>query len=157
MITAAVSLSLWAVAKSNPVARQATQSHGALDHATKVSRAAEAPTSVRSQMAGERRPGRRHRYAADSRSLRKPSPLALGWIVVIAAVALGWSIVGPGTATLASTKNSPFPMAGTVLPRFAPVSMGTKWTMTQTEAVTIAQEFDVIAAQASVFPNTSRR
>lgn len=86
-----------------------------------------------------------------ARSGSRP-PLALGWIVVIAAVALGWSIVGPGTATLASTKNSPFPMAGTVLPRFAPVYMGTKWTMTQTEAVTIAQEFDVIAAQASVFP-----
>jgi hypothetical protein len=44
------------------------------------------------------------------------------------------------------------PNPGTVLPRFSPVYMGTKWSMTQAQAVTIAQEFDVIAAQASVFP-----
>jgi hypothetical protein len=86
-----------------------------------------------------------------ARSGSRP-PLAMGWIVVIAALALGWSIVGPGTGTLADAKISPFPTAGTVLPRFAPVYMGTKWSMTQAEAVTIAQEFDVIAAQASVFP-----
>lgn len=86
-----------------------------------------------------------------ARSGSRP-PLAMGWIVVIAALALGWSIIGPGTGTLANAKTSPFPTTGTVLPRFAPVYMGTKWSMTQTEAVTIAQEFDVIAAQASVFP-----
>jgi hypothetical protein len=44
------------------------------------------------------------------------------------------------------------PDPGTVLPRFSPVYMGTHWSMTEAQAVTIAQEFDVIAAQASVFP-----
>jgi hypothetical protein len=44
------------------------------------------------------------------------------------------------------------PDPGTVLPRFSPVYMGSKWSMTEAQAVTIAQEFDVIAAQASVFP-----
>jgi hypothetical protein len=52
----------------------------------------------------------------------------------------------------AAVDNSVLPDPGTVLPRFSPVYMGSKWTMTEAEAVTIAQDFDVIAAQASVFP-----
>ena len=52
----------------------------------------------------------------------------------------------------AATLSAALPDPGTVLPRFSPVYMGTHWTMTEAQAVTIAQEFDVIAAQASVFP-----
>jgi Hypothetical glycosyl hydrolase family 15 len=39
-----------------------------------------------------------------------------------------------------------------MLGRFAPVYMGTHWNFTQAQAVALAQNFNVIAAQASVFP-----
>src|SRR5579864_2521495 len=72
---------------------------------------------------------------------------------ITATGALIWSVGGPGASSArASSPRGNLPAAGTVLPRFAPVYMGTHWTMTQTEAVTIAQEFNVIAAQDSVFP-----
>jgi len=43
------------------------------------------------------------------------------------------------------------PPTGTVLPLFAPAYMGKHWTMSATEAVTIARDFDLVAAQASIF------
>jgi hypothetical protein len=84
--------------------------------------------------------------------LRHRPPLAAGWIAVSAALAMAWSIVGPGAPSQASGQQTTLPTAGSVLPRFAPIYMGTHWSMTAAQAVTIAQEFDVIAAQASVFP-----
>jgi hypothetical protein len=79
--------------------------------------------------------------------------LKVGVVGLVATAGLIWSVGGPGASSArASSPRGELPVAGTVLPRFAPVYMGTKWTMTQAEAVTIAQEFDVIAAQASVFP-----
>jgi hypothetical protein len=44
------------------------------------------------------------------------------------------------------------PAMGKVLGRFSPVYMGTHWNFTQAQAVTLATQFDVIAAQANVFP-----
>jgi hypothetical protein len=83
----------------------------------------------------------------------RPSRVKAGVLGLAATVGAVWLVGGPGTAAVrASSPRGELPAAGTVLPRFAPVYMGTKWTMTQTEAVTIAGDFDVIAAQASVFP-----
>jgi hypothetical protein len=59
---------------------------------------------------------------------------------------------GSSVSEESANTSAALPNPGTVLPRFSPVYMGTKWTVTEGEAVTIAQEFDVIAAQASVFP-----
>jgi hypothetical protein len=65
--------------------------------------------------------------------------------------------VGTASASSAPVQNSALsgstlPVTGRILQRFSPVYMGTHWSMTQAQAVTIAQEFDVVAAQSSVFP-----
>jgi hypothetical protein len=55
----------------------------------------------------------------------------------------------PINAVASSGAASPLPAPATLLGRFSPVYMGTHWSLTQAQAVTLAQEFDVIAAQAS--------
>jgi hypothetical protein len=44
------------------------------------------------------------------------------------------------------------PASSSIVGRFAPVYMGSHWNFSLTQAVTLAKEFDVIAAQANVFP-----
>ena len=48
--------------------------------------------------------------------------------------------------------SSSLPAPASILGRFAPVYMGTHWNFTEAQAVALAHNFDVIAAQASVFP-----
>lgn len=59
-------------------------------------------------------------------------------------------------ATANGTNGAPVPPAlpalSTMLGRFAPVYMGTHWNFTEAQAVALAHNFNVIAAQASVFP-----
>ena len=43
------------------------------------------------------------------------------------------------------------PASSSIIGRFAPVYMGSHWSFSLTQAVTLAKEFDVIAAQANVF------
>jgi Hypothetical glycosyl hydrolase family 15 len=66
-------------------------------------------------------------------------------VLAVALIAGATSLASPARS-LASTGTT-----STVLPLFAPVYMGNHWSMTQAKAVTIAQDFNLIAAQASVF------
>jgi hypothetical protein len=72
--------------------------------------------------------------------------------LAIALVAGAASLANPGMSlTAAHVADNGLPATGTVLPLFAPAYMGSHWSMTQTEAVTIARDFNVVAAQASIF------
>jgi hypothetical protein len=44
------------------------------------------------------------------------------------------------------------PASSSIIGRFAPVYMGSHWNFSVTQAVALAKEFDLIAAQANVFP-----
>ncbi len=75
-------------------------------------------------------------------------------VLGIALIAGAVSLASPATSlasTTTTTSELGLPPAGTVLPLFAPVYMGNHWSMTQAQAVTIAQDFNLVAAQASVF------
>ena len=73
-------------------------------------------------------------------------------ILGVAAV-VGIAALTPQALSLTSTRLSAsnLPTPSTVLPRFAPAFMGSHWSMTQAQAVTVAQNFDVVAAQANIF------
>src|SRR5579863_5512270 len=43
------------------------------------------------------------------------------------------------------------PGSSSIIGRFAPVYMGSHWSFSLAQAVTVAKEFDLIAAQANVF------
>ena len=45
-----------------------------------------------------------------------------------------------------------FPPSSSIIGRFAPVYMGSHWNFTLAQAVALAKQFDVIAAQSNVFP-----
>jgi hypothetical protein len=82
---------------------------------------------------------------------------ALG-VALIAGAALGAaSLAAPGMSLTAAHIDaaSGIPPTGTVLPLFSPAYMGSHWSMTQTEAVTIAKNYDLIAAQTSIFAKYS--
>jgi len=65
----------------------------------------------------------------------------------------GTATTGVSSAPLSvASATTGLPAMGTVLGRFSPVYMGTHWNFTQAQAVTLATQFDVIAAQANVFP-----
>lgn len=81
---------------------------------------------------------------------------ALGALAValLAGVAIGAaSHAAPGMSLTAAHVDAEggIPPTGTVLPLFSPVYMGSHWSMTQTEAVAIAKDFDLVAAQANIF------
>jgi hypothetical protein len=83
---------------------------------------------------------------------RQHTSLILG-VLAVALIAGAASLAAPG-ASLAATRPSPaygMPPTGTVLPLFAPAYMGSHWSLTQAQAVTIATEFNLIAAQAGIF------
>jgi Hypothetical glycosyl hydrolase family 15 len=82
---------------------------------------------------------------------RRGSAGILGILAVAAIV--GVAALTPQAMSLTSSRvaASNLPTPSTVLPRFAPVFMGSHWSMTQAQAVTVAQNFDVVAAQASIF------
>jgi hypothetical protein len=57
---------------------------------------------------------------------------------------------GGAAAPLAASSGLPAPSS--IIGRFAPVYMGSHWNFTEAQAVALAKEFDVIAAQTNVFP-----
>jgi len=75
-------------------------------------------------------------------------------VLAVAVLAGAASLATPGmtltAAHVAASENGMSP-TGSALPLFAPAYMGSHWSMTQTQAVTIAKDFDLIAAQASIF------
>jgi len=84
---------------------------------------------------------------------RRSAPAVLGALAV-AVLAGAVSLAAPGmtlTGAHVESSDNALPSTGTVLPLFAPAYMGKKWAMTQTEAVTIAKDFNLIAAQANIF------
>jgi hypothetical protein len=64
-------------------------------------------------------------------------------------VGSGAASSGAAAGTLVS---SSLPAPSSVLGRFAPIYMGKHWSFTEAEAVALAKNYDVIAAQTSVFP-----
>jgi Hypothetical glycosyl hydrolase family 15 len=74
-------------------------------------------------------------------------------VLAVALIAGATTLASPARSLASNGTSSEqgLPPAGTVLPLFAPVYMGNHWSMTQAQAVTIAQDFNLIAAQASVF------
>jgi hypothetical protein len=84
---------------------------------------------------------------------RRGTPAVLG-ALAIAVVAGAVSLAGPATTLTGAhvkSADSSLPPTGTVLPLFAPAYMGSHWSMTETEAVTIAKDFNLISAQANIF------
>ena len=73
-------------------------------------------------------------------------------VIAVALVAGAASFASPGMSlTAAHVTDSGMPPSGTVLPLFSPAYMGKHWSMNATEAVTIARDFDLVAAQTSIF------
>jgi Hypothetical glycosyl hydrolase family 15 len=72
----------------------------------------------------------------------------------VAVIAGAVSLATPGmslTAAHVAAPGNDLPPTGTVLPLFAPAYMGSHWSMTQAQAVTIAHDFNLVAAQANIF------
>jgi hypothetical protein len=57
-----------------------------------------------------------------------------------------------GAAAAPYAVSGGLPASSSIIGRFAPVYMGSHWSFTEAQAVALAKEFDVIAAQANVFP-----
>ena len=82
---------------------------------------------------------------------QRTSP-ALG-VLAVAMIAGAASLAMPGASLAATRPSSTYglPPTGTVLPLFAPAYMGSHWSLTQAQAVTLATHVNLIAAQARVF------
>ena len=83
---------------------------------------------------------------------RRSTAPVLGALAI--AVLAGAASLATPKASLASAhvdSGNGMPASGTVLPLFAPAYMGSHWTMTQAQAVTVARDFNLIAAQAKIF------
>jgi Hypothetical glycosyl hydrolase family 15 len=75
--------------------------------------------------------------------------------VLQAGAVVDGSAAANANGTIAAVPLAPgvgLPASSSIIGRFAPVYMGSHWSFSLTQAVTLAKEFDVIAAQASVFP-----
>lgn len=76
-----------------------------------------------------------------------------------AALLQAGAVVGGSAATLANGAvaavplgtSTALPPSSSIIGRFAPVYMGSHWNFSLAQAVTLAKEFDVIAAQSNVF------
>jgi hypothetical protein len=79
------------------------------------------------------------------------SPTAITLPSARLVAALPSSLVLTAAEQRAATAST-LPPSPSLLGRFAPVYMGSGWNFTQAQAVALAQQFDVIAAQATVFP-----
>jgi Hypothetical glycosyl hydrolase family 15 len=86
---------------------------------------------------------------------RRRSAFVLSRFLTVAIiVGCAAAFASPSTVRLASTRMAPgsgLPTTGTVLPRYSPAYIGSRLTMTQAQAITVAQQFDLIVAEANSF------
>jgi Hypothetical glycosyl hydrolase family 15 len=71
-----------------------------------------------------------------------------------AGAAVGGSAAAPANGAVAAVQlgsSTALPPSSSIIGRFAPVYMGSHWNFSLAQAITLAKEFDVIAAQSNVF------